>query len=180
MLREKHAYKVARTLLKDYALECITEEVKRRNLPHSLGHKVQAETFREISNQTEDFANHWAQFPARGLIRVKDLEGYVKRKLVAAGDFKDLRKKKHVKVTGYYKPHFSNASPSRGHLDFNAKLTIPRRSVSTYFKVAILQPLGLPVCKRFGTRLYRPRQSPPLIVLLPIGSLDPSQYALWS
>jgi hypothetical protein len=33
VLSEKQAYKVARTLLKDYALECITEEVKRRNLP---------------------------------------------------------------------------------------------------------------------------------------------------
>jgi hypothetical protein len=61
-----------------------------------IGQKVQAETFREIRTQTEDFATHWAQFPARGLVRVKDLEdleGYVKRKLVAAGDFKDLRKK---------------------------------------------------------------------------------------
>jgi len=92
VLREKQAYKVARSLLKDYARECITEEVNRRNLPHSLGQKVQAETFREISKQTKDFATHWAQFPARGLIRVKDLEGYVGRKLVAAGDFKDLRK----------------------------------------------------------------------------------------
>ena len=92
-VQRKQAYNVARTLLKDYALECIREEVKRRNLPHSLGQKVQAETFREISNQTEDFVTHWAQFPARGLIRVKDLEGYVKRKLVAAGDLKDVRKK---------------------------------------------------------------------------------------
>jgi hypothetical protein len=93
VLKEKQAYRVARTLLKDYALECITEEVKCRNLPHSLRQKMQAETLREISAQTENFATHWAQFPARGLIRVKDLEGYVKRKLVAAGDFKDLRKK---------------------------------------------------------------------------------------
>jgi hypothetical protein len=93
VLREKQPYKIARNLLSDYALECIAEEVKRRNLPHSIGQKVQAETFREISSQTENFATHWAQFPARGLVRVKDLEDYVKRKLVAAGDFKDLRKK---------------------------------------------------------------------------------------
>ena len=54
---------------------------------------MQAKTFHEISKQTENFSTHWAQFSAKGLHRVTDLEGYVKRKLVAAGDFKDLRKR---------------------------------------------------------------------------------------
>jgi hypothetical protein len=90
---EKQAYKVARKLLKEFALECIAKEAIRQNLPPSIRQKVQANKFREISKQTEDFSTHWAQFSAKGLVRVTDLEGYVKRKLVAAGDFKDLRKK---------------------------------------------------------------------------------------
>jgi hypothetical protein len=65
VLREKQAYKVARNLLKDFALECIAEEAKRRNLPPAIGQKVQADTFREISKQTENFASHWAQFSGR-------------------------------------------------------------------------------------------------------------------
>ena len=114
MLKGNQAYKVARTLLKDYALECIAEEVKRRNFPNLLRQKMQAETLREIIAQTENFATHWAQFPARGLIRVKDLEGYVKRKLVAAGDFKDLRKKvlsKFVIIT--------HMAQGQGHEEFS-------------------------------------------------------------
>jgi hypothetical protein len=54
---------------------------------------VRAKTLREISKQTESFSTHWAQFSARGLAKVKDLEAYVKRRLVAAGDFKDIQKK---------------------------------------------------------------------------------------
>jgi hypothetical protein len=133
VLTEKQAYKVARNLLKDYALQCIAEEVKRRNLSHSLGQKVQTETFREIRNQTEDFATHWAQFPVRGLVRVKDLEGYVKRKLVAAGDFKDLRKKLMSnfmivlnRILAMQAPHAATStSPIR---NVNATSTIPRHS----------------------------------------------------
>jgi hypothetical protein len=54
---------------------------------------VQAKALREISKQTENFSTHWAEFSAKGLAKVTDLEDYVKRKLVAAGDFNDLRKK---------------------------------------------------------------------------------------
>jgi len=93
VLSERQAYKVARNLLKDFALECIEEETTRQNLPLSIREKVQANTFREVRKQTENFSTHWAEFSARGLLRVADLEAYVKRKLVAAGDFKDLRKK---------------------------------------------------------------------------------------
>ena len=46
----------------------------------------------KLVKQTDDFATHWAEFSAKGLAKVTDLEAYVKRKLVAAGDFKDLRK----------------------------------------------------------------------------------------
>jgi hypothetical protein len=65
------------------------------NAPESLAvnrEKVRAKMLREISKQTENFSTHWAQFSARGLARVTDLEAYVKRRLVAVGDFKDLRK----------------------------------------------------------------------------------------
>ena len=124
VLREKQAYKIARTLLKDYALECITEEIKRRNLPHSPGQKMQAETLREIIAQTENFATHWAQFPARGLFRVKDLEGYVKRKLVAAGDFKDLRKRVISKFLQC--PLLTRTPRPLPILDVKATLNIPR------------------------------------------------------
>jgi hypothetical protein len=93
VLSEKQAYKVARDLLKDFALECIAEETTRQNLSPLIRNKVRAKTLREISKQTESFSTHWAQFSARGLAKVTDLEAYVKRRLVAAGDFKDLRKK---------------------------------------------------------------------------------------
>ena len=93
VLSKKQAYKVARNLLKDFALECIAEEAIRQNLSPLIREKVRAKTLREISKQTESFSTHWAQFSARGLAKVTDLEAYVKRRLVAAGDFKDLRKK---------------------------------------------------------------------------------------
>jgi hypothetical protein len=93
VLSKKQAYKVARNLLKDFALECIAEETTRQNLSPLIREKVRAKTLREISKQTESFSTHWAQFSARGLAKVTDLEAYVKRRLVAAGDFKDLRKK---------------------------------------------------------------------------------------
>src|SRR5262249_23931082 len=93
MPSEKQAYKLARSLLKDFALERIAEEATRQNLSPSIRQKVQAKTLTEIKRQTENFSAHWAQFSAKGLVRVTDLEAYVKRKLVAAGDFKDLRKK---------------------------------------------------------------------------------------
>jgi hypothetical protein len=93
VLSEKQAYKVARNLLKDFALECIAEEATRQNLSPSIREKVQAKALREVSKQTENFSTHWAEFSAKGLAKVTDLEDYVKRKLVAAGDFKDLRKK---------------------------------------------------------------------------------------
>jgi hypothetical protein len=77
---------------KDFALECIAEEARRQNLSPLIREKVRAKTLREISKQTESFSTHWAQFSARGLAKVKDLEAYVKRRLVAAGDFKDIQK----------------------------------------------------------------------------------------
>ncbi len=93
MLSEKQAYKVARNLLKDFALECIEEEATRQNLSPSIREKAQVKALREIRKETENFSTHWAEFSAAGLAKAKDLEAYVKRKLVAAGDFKDLRKK---------------------------------------------------------------------------------------
>jgi hypothetical protein len=54
---------------------------------------VQAKELREISKQTENFSTHWAEFSAEGLAKVTDFEAYVKKKLVTAGDSKDLRKK---------------------------------------------------------------------------------------
>src|SRR5215470_16831965 len=93
MPSEKQAYKLARNLLKDFVLECIAEEATRQNLSPSIRQKVQAKTLTEIKKLTENFSTHWAQFSAKGLVRVTDLDAYVKRKLVAAGDFKDLRKK---------------------------------------------------------------------------------------
>lgn len=93
VLSEKQAYKVARNLLKDFALQCIAEEATSLNLSPPIRQKVHAKIFREICKQTENFSTHWAQFSAKGLVRVTDLEGYVKRKLVAAGDFKEIRKK---------------------------------------------------------------------------------------
>ena len=82
---EKQAYKVARTLLKDFALECIEEEATHQNLSPSIRKKVQAKALLEISKQTENFSIHWAQFSARGLAKVTDLEAYVKRRLVCSG-----------------------------------------------------------------------------------------------
>jgi hypothetical protein len=93
VLSEKQAYKIARGLLKDFALECIAEETTRQNLSPLIREKVRAKTLSEISKQTENFSTHWVQFSARGLAKVIDLEAYVKRRLVAVGDFKDLRKK---------------------------------------------------------------------------------------
>jgi hypothetical protein len=93
VLSEKQAYKVARNLLKEFALECIAEEATSQNLSPSIREKVQAKALREISKQTENFSTHWAEFSAKGLAKVTDLEAYVKRKLVAAGDFKDIRKR---------------------------------------------------------------------------------------
>ena len=84
MLSEKRAYKVARNLLKDFALECIEEEAKRQNLSPSVRGKAQAKALREIRKQTKNFSTHWAEFSAAGLAKVKDLEPSVKRKLVAA------------------------------------------------------------------------------------------------
>jgi hypothetical protein len=74
-----------------------------------------------------------AQFPVRGLVRVKDLEGYVKRKLVAAGVFKDLRKKLMSnfmivinRILAMQAPHAATStSPIR---NVNATSTIPRHS----------------------------------------------------
>jgi hypothetical protein len=43
--------------------------------------------------RTENFSTHWAEFSAKGLAKVTDFEAYVKKKLVTAGDSKDLRKK---------------------------------------------------------------------------------------
>ena len=80
-------------ILKDFALECIAEEATRQNLSPLIREKVRAKTLREISKQTESFSTHWAQFSARDLAKVKDLEAYVKRRLVAAGDFKNIQKK---------------------------------------------------------------------------------------
>ena len=53
---------------------------------------MQAKALRDIRRQTENFSTHWAQFSVKGLIRVKDLEAYVKRRLVATGDFEAIRK----------------------------------------------------------------------------------------
>ena len=89
---EKQAYKLARNLLKELAIECIAEEATRQVISPSNREKVQAKALLEISKQTENFSTHWAEFSAKGLAKVTDLEDYVKRKLVAAGDFKDLRK----------------------------------------------------------------------------------------
>jgi hypothetical protein len=93
VLSEKQACKIARDLLNDFALECIAEEATRQNLSPLIREKVRAKTLSEISKQTENFSTHWAQFSARGLAKVIDLQAYVKRRLVAVGDFKDLRKK---------------------------------------------------------------------------------------
>ena len=90
---EKQAYKLARNLLKEFAIECIAEEMTRQIISPANREKVQAKALRAISRQTENFSTHWAEFTAKGLAKVTDLEAYVKRKLVAAGDFKDLRKK---------------------------------------------------------------------------------------
>jgi hypothetical protein len=86
---EKQAYKLARNLLKELAIECIAEEATRQVISPSNREKVQAKALLEISKQTENFSTHWAEFSAKGLPKVTDLEAYVKRKLVAAGDFKD-------------------------------------------------------------------------------------------
>ena len=93
VLSEKQAYKLARNLLKEFAIECIAEEATRQDISPAIREKVQVKALREISKQTENFSTHWAEFSAKGLAKVIDLEAYVKKKLVAAGDFKDLRKK---------------------------------------------------------------------------------------
>jgi hypothetical protein len=93
MSSEKQAYKLARSFLKDFALECIAEEATRQNLSPSIKEKVRAKTLAEIRRQTENFSTHWAEFSVKGLVRVTNLNAYVKKKLVAAGDFEDLRKK---------------------------------------------------------------------------------------
>ena len=77
MLSEKKAYKVARNLLKDFALACIAEESTRQNLSPLIREKVQAKALREIRKQTENFSTHWAEFSAKGLAKVTDLEDYV-------------------------------------------------------------------------------------------------------
>ena len=59
VLSEKQAYKVARNLLKDFALECIAAEATRQNLSPSIRQKVQAKALCEISKQTENFSTHW-------------------------------------------------------------------------------------------------------------------------
>jgi hypothetical protein len=71
VLSEKQAYKVARSLLKDFAVESIAEETTQQNLPPSIREKVQAKTLAEITKQTENFSTHWAKFSARGLGRVR-------------------------------------------------------------------------------------------------------------
>jgi hypothetical protein len=90
---EKQACKVAHVLLKDFALTCIAEEVTRQNLSPSIRKKVEAKAALEIRKQTENFSIHWVQSSARGLAKVTDLEAYVKRRLAAVGDFKDIRRK---------------------------------------------------------------------------------------
>ena len=82
MPSEKQAYKLARSLLKDFALERIAEEATRQNLSPSMRQKVQAKTLTEIKKLTENFSTHWVRFSAKGLVRVTDLEAYVKRKLM--------------------------------------------------------------------------------------------------
>jgi hypothetical protein len=47
----------------------------------------------QITQQTENFSTHWVGSPRGVKLRVTDLEAYVKRRLLAVGDFKDLRKK---------------------------------------------------------------------------------------
>ena len=81
---EKQAYKLARNLLKELPIECIAEEATRQVISPSIREKVQAKALLEISKQTENFSTHWAEFSAKGLAKVTDLEAYVKRKLVAA------------------------------------------------------------------------------------------------
>jgi hypothetical protein len=90
---EKQACKVANILLKDFALTCIAEEVTRQNLSPSIRKKVESKAALEIRKQTENYSTHWVQFSARGLAKVTDLEAYVKRRLAAVGDFKDIRRK---------------------------------------------------------------------------------------
>ena len=91
-MSEKQAYKVARNLLKDFALECIEEEATRQNLSPSIRGKAQAKALREIRKRTENFSTHWAEF-SRRVWRRSDILRLTERKLVAAGDFKDLRQK---------------------------------------------------------------------------------------
>ena len=93
VLSEKQAYKLARNLLKEFAIECIAEEATRQDISPQIREKVQAKALREISKQTENFSTHWAEFSAKGLAKVTDFEAYVKKKLVIAGDSKDLRNK---------------------------------------------------------------------------------------
>jgi hypothetical protein len=113
---EKQAFKLARSLLKDFVLECIAEEATRQNLAPPIREKMQAKTLAEIKRQTENFSTHWAQFSAKGLVRVTDLEAYVKRKLVAAGDFKDLRKKVVEKSLIIIDRIASEAAPQTGEV----------------------------------------------------------------
>jgi len=93
VLNEKEAYRVARNLLKGLRARMYRGRSETPNLSPPIRGEAQAKVLREIRKQTKDFSSHWAEFTAAGLAKVKNLEAYVKRKLVAAGDFKDLRKK---------------------------------------------------------------------------------------
>ena len=62
---EKQAYKLARNLLKEFAIECIAEEATRQDISPAIREKVQAKALREISKQTENFSTHWAEFSAK-------------------------------------------------------------------------------------------------------------------
>jgi hypothetical protein len=54
-VKNRH-YKVARNLLKYFAIECIEEEAPGRNLSPSIRKKVQAKALLKISKQTQNFA----------------------------------------------------------------------------------------------------------------------------
>jgi hypothetical protein len=79
VLSEKQAYKLARNLLKELAIECIAEEATRQVISPSNREKVQAKALLEISKQTENFSTHWAEFSAKGLAKVT--EGKALRRL---------------------------------------------------------------------------------------------------
>ena len=62
VLSEKQAYKLARNLLKEFAIECNAEEA---TVSPPIREKVQAKALRQISKQTENFSTHWAEFSAK-------------------------------------------------------------------------------------------------------------------